>query len=401
MSKFDETGLYVDRFPEVFAALVEDIRALWGEQTKDTPDSTIGSLLTLIAEAIADQNELIEGVGQGFNPYGAAGVYLSQLVTINGIKRKTSVNSSVALQVTADTTGTKIFKDDLVSDPDNPDDQYAIDTDHELTPSEVKLVSAKATAPGDKLAEPGTLTKIDTPRYGWVSVTNPDAAIPGRLRENDTRLRRRREVAAAGAGSNNVPAIYTAIADIDGVEALVVVQNKGTVTNPDGVPPQHIWAVVLGGADDEIAKAIFTKTGGGIGMYGSVIIPYDDPITGKIYDINFDRPDDLETWIDVEIVKDDNYPADGDSQIKQNLVDYWAGTFEVIRDGAVTTYKGFSIGDDVIYSRLYTPLNEVPGHSVTSLKIGFTDPPLVEGNLPVATDERSVVTVPRIKVNGS
>lgn len=50
-----------------------------------------------------------------------------------------------------------------------------------------------------------------------------------------------------------------------------------------------------------------------------------------------------------------NYPQNGDDLIKSNLAAYFI--------------SDFGIGDDVIYSRLYTPINSVPGHAVNSLEV--------------------------------
>ena len=46
-----------------------------------------------------------------------------------------------------------------------------------------------------------------------------------------------------------------------------------------------------------------------------------------------------------------------------------------------------SIGQDVLYSRLYTPINSVKGHQVDSMLIGTTNPPTGTANIVTAFDQ--------------
>lgn len=59
----------------------------------------------------------------------------------------------------------------------------------------------------------------------------------------------------------------------------------------------------------------------------------------------------------MDLTTDTNYPQNGDDLIRNNLVSYFSSTF--------------GIGDDVTYSRLYTPINSVPGHAVNSLEVSL------------------------------
>jgi len=87
MSTFDSTGLTVDDFATVLAALIADFQASFGDNIKTGPDSNFGLLANIIAEGVSDQNELIEKVANAFNPQTASGAALSVLVQLNGITR--------------------------------------------------------------------------------------------------------------------------------------------------------------------------------------------------------------------------------------------------------------------------------------------------------------------------
>jgi uncharacterized phage protein gp47/JayE len=383
MSTFSSTGYTIDRYSDIFDALVADLQAAFGDNIKTDADSVFGQLAAIWSEMVADVNESIEGIVAAYDPQGAEGAFLSKLVLLNGIERTEAAFSSVTLQCTANAAGATIPAGSLVSDP-AVGDQFATDSILVVAPSSTGNVSATAVNAGPTSAVAGTLTQIDSPIYGWESVTNPSAAVEGNDEETDTELRVRRQVAAERTGLNNVPAIYTAIANVDSVEQVTVYQNIGTTTDANGVPPQHIWAIVLGGADQDIAGAIFGTVAAGIGMTGDTPVSYADPITGDTYTVTFERPDDVPVYITVEVTTDDDYPADGDTQIEDALIAY----FEANQ----------GIGDDVEYSRLYTPINSVDGHYVTALKIGFAPSPTGTTNLSIDADERATTDAAKIVV---
>lgn len=382
MSTFSSTGYTIDRYADILAALLADFKSAWGDNIKTDADSVFGQFARIWSETVSDVNESIEGIVAAYNPQTAEGAYLSALVLLNGIERREAEYSSVTLQCTANAAGATIPANSLVSDP-AIGEQFKTDSLLVVAPSASANVSATAVNAGPISAVAGTLTQIDSPVYGWESVTNPSGAVAGQDEETDTELRVRRQIAAERTGLNNVAAIYTAIANIDAVSQVTVYQNTGTVTDANGVPPTHVWAIVLGGADQDIAAAMFGTVAAGIGMYGDTPVVYADPITGASYTITFERPDDVAIYIDVNVTKDDDYPADGDDQIEAALVAH---------------FEDQEIGEDVEYSRLYTPINSVAGHYVNTLKIGIAPAPSGTTNISIDADERAVTDVAKITV---
>ena len=385
MSTFTTAGYTIDRYADILEALILDLKAAFGDNIKTEADSVFGQLSAIVSEMVADVNESVEGIVAAYNPQTAAGAYLSALVMLNGIERREAEESSVTLSCTTNAAGATIPAGSLVSDP-LIGEQFATDAIAVIGPSTSANVSATAVNAGPISAVAGTLTQIDTPIYGWESVTNPAGATEGQDEETDTELRVRRQIAAERTGTSNVAAIYTEIANIDAVEQVTVHQNIGAVTDVDGIPPKSIWAIVLGGADQDVAEAIFSTLSAGIGMYGDTPIVYPDPITGDNYTITFERPDDLPIYIEVEVTKDADYPADGDDQIEAALVAH---------------FETFAIGQDVEYSRLFTPINSVAGHYVTLLEIGIAPAPAGTSNISVDADNRAVTDVTKITVTST
>ena len=85
------------------------------------------------------------------------------------------------------------------------------------------------------------------------------------------------------------------------------------------------------------------------------------------------------------------YPANGDDLIKQAIVDY--------ANGNLVSGRGFSLADDVVYTRLYTPINSVQGHEITDLRIGTSPSPTGTSNIAISATEISNFLTGNIVVN--
>lgn len=395
MSIFDDTGLTLDKLDEIKDALLEDLKTAFGENIKTSDDSVFGQISSIISETVSDLSELIQRTKSAFEAQSATGTSLSMLVLLNGIERKEAEFSTVTLQCTANAAGTTIPAGSEVSDPSDSSVKFATDSELVLAPSASGNVSATAVETGAIEAANGTLTKIENAVFGWESVTNPSSASVGRREEGDTELRARRTIAAEKTGQCSVAAIYTAIFNIDAVDVLRIYENKGSSTDANGVPPQHIWAIVKGGADDDIAKALFENTAAGIGFFGDTTITYSDPVTSEDYDITFERPEDVGIYIEIETEKQSTYPSDGDEQIKQAIIDFFNGEFVKSDD---SLFPGFGIGDNIIYTQLFTPINSVSGHYVQALKIGITPSPTGTTDITINASQIGVTDETKITI---
>ena len=204
----------------------------------------------------------------------------------------------------------------------------------------------------------GVLTEIGTPISGWDSVTNLTVGITGQDRETDEDLRFRRTASIDKS-------ILGAILAVEDVTQAVVYENNGIVTDGDGTPPQHIWAIVLGGANTDIATAIIARNSAGIGTRGSVLTTLTSPITGNSHVVRFDRPTTLNPTIAVNIsLAEDGsvFPTNGVTLIKQALEDYTSD---------------FLIGQDLVYSRLFGVIHNVGGIQINTLTIDGSSSTLV------------------------
>lgn len=205
---------------------------------------------------------------------------------------------------------------------------------------------------GARLLPANDLTEIETPVNGWASVNNPDPGITGRNRETDQELRLRREQSVRIAATNTLDAITGRLRQLENVTDVNVLQNNTDDTDEFGTLRQHIWAIVEGDTDLNVATVIYNTLSAGIGMRGEEVVPVTSPVTGKDNEIKFDRPTYIEPTIEIEYVPLDNFPAGGEQKIKDALV-----------------ARTFTLGEPLIFSRLYTPINSVPGVQVDKLEV--------------------------------
>jgi uncharacterized phage protein gp47/JayE len=245
-------------------------------------------------------------------------------------------------------------------------------------------VAAEAEETGPTAALSGALTEIETPVTGWESSINLLDAEPGRDIENDAELRLRRELTLATGGKGTPDAIRADVLNVDDVEEAIVFVNDTDTTDGDGLPPHSFQVVVLGGDDDEIAQAVWDSGPAGIQTYGGETGTAVDAL-GNNRTINFERPDEVEIYLDVTVTTDpDTYPADGDDQIAAALVAFG---------------DTFTIGQDVVRSQLFAPIFSVSGVlDVTVIELGTAPTPSGTANLTIDARELAVFDTSRIVV---
>lgn len=251
-----------------------------------------------------------------------------------------------------------------------------------------KLGSIQASAVGVIEQEANTIDTIVTPVLGWDSITNPLVASTGRLKETDEELRLRFRNTKLEKSTNILDSLYSALINLDGVEEVAIYENDTNVTDSKGVAGHGFLPVVLGGSSQLIAETIWENKPIGILSQGNTAVDVTDS-QGFIHSIGFERPNPITIYIVVNLSlnpEDSNvFPADGADQIREAIISYASANF--------------GIGDDVIFSRLYTPINTVNGHQIDSLFVGTSPSPVTSANVVIAFNEISSFESVNITVN--
>lgn len=155
-------------------------------------------------------------------------------------------------------------------------------------------------------AEPGDIDKINTPTYGWKSVTNHAAAIPGNAVETDAELRKRQTVSVSNPSQTMLEGTHGALMALKNIARVAVYENDTNVSvvdpenNPHGLPPHSITCVVEGGSDTDIAKAILYHKGIGCYTNGSREISIIDR-NDYVNKVRFYRPAYVDIYVNLKL----------------------------------------------------------------------------------------------------
>jgi len=243
----------------------------------------------------------------------------------------------------------------------------------------------QADTTGPKALPVNALSGIETPVAGWLSVTNDVAGTTGRNVETDADLRVRREQSVRIRATNTLEGIAANLLATEDVLDAVVLENTGTTVDGNGIPPQHIWAIVEGGEAAEIGRVIYDRKAAGIGTFGTNSVDVQSQVTGQLYSIRYERPTITPIFVRVTIEDSPSLPSDYVARVRAALVAY------------ADTLK---IGEDMIRNRLFGPIyGAIDGQSfVTDVLIDTSSPPAGMANIPAGTAERMSITAEDVDV---
>lgn len=252
----------------------------------------------------------------------------------------------------------------------------------EITKSEnIAIVRSDAVGP---IGEPANaIVTILVPVSGLDSAYNPTEATTGRFLETDEELRERFRNSKFVQAANILEAMIDALRNVEGVTDVAVYENDTDIVDMFGVPARSFMPIVLGGLSTTIAETIWQNKPLGILSAGDVTVQVADS-QGFFHAISFKRPVEIPIYIDIEIEDTGGLAGDAALQIQQAILAYVESTY--------------FIGDDVIYSRFYTPINSVPGHAVNSLTIGTAPAPIGMTNIAIDFDEVATFDIDNITV---
>jgi uncharacterized phage protein gp47/JayE len=374
MSGLSVTGFDAKRLADIKTDIEDALKAAFNDNIDLSAQSVFGQLIGIIAEVIADQWESEEDVYNSQYPSTASSNQLSNVVAYNGLVRKPATKTVVPEVAIIGVPGTFVPAGSQAS-MSSTGAVFESDTDATISGIGIVVVSFTAVETGPTSVGVNDIDTIETPIFGWEGVSNAitDIAV-GQDEETDQELRLRRTVSVAFPSQNLTASLFSQLLALDGVNDVFVQENKTTATI-GGIPPHQFETIVDGGDDDEIANLVWNNTPQGIDSHGDELVVITD-IQGFTQNVNFTRPTNINIYFDLTIVTDPAaFPASGVSDIKDAIVTHGESNFK--------------IGDDVIYSSFFTPINSVPGVLSIDLKMGKTPSPTGTSNIAMLFSEIS------------
>lgn len=390
-------GFVPKRLADILSSINTKLQAIQDPETglhpfvNESADSVLTQFGQIIAEELSVCWEEAYLASQQFDPQNATGVPLRGLVQINGINPSFGSATEISMTLTG-TNGTVIPAGSLISNMDGS--QMFETTANVVIASGTATVNAVCQTKGPINPAANTIISIKTPIFGWSGATNTSTISVGTNAEDDEQLHKRQQISTAETSYRQIDAILAGLMNVPGVKFVRLYVNKTLTTDANGITGKTIAPVVVGGTNEDVAQALRIKCGTLDNFQGTTSVSY----TGELGDtqvVSFYRPTAVPIYIDIDISTTENSQfttADIDT-IKQAIVDY----AEYDQSGKF----GFPPGMDVVISRLYTPINSVPGFKVNSLEIGLSAGTVSTSDITIDWDEIATFDVDNINITVS
>lgn len=358
------------------------------------PTTPAGQLVDVVVGEIEAVNAGFLYLASQFDPATADGRFQDALAYIYFLNRKLSEPSIVTCQVTG-LPGTVIPYGAVVQAQNG----YQLICTASVTIGDTGQAETtfRSTQYGPIDFAPHSVTQIITITPGWDSVDNETAGVAGRIIETRGEFETRRAASVAANAHGSTSAIYGALANIDGVIDLQVLENVGpfpVVKYGVTVPGHGITVCIYGGEDADIAEWIYRKKDNGADTGGNTDIVYADAdYHNAVYNYKIMRPEPVNFWINVVLGAGDPPSGAVVAALKQALFNDFYGLNVNPRVGLAT---------NVYASRFYCPAVNVPGVvSINRIEValGDTQPTEFFDAVMIRGDQEPVLSMANILVS--
>lgn len=350
MLEINEKGVIVPDLNEIEEELIQGYKDIYGYDIAVTPESQDGQRIGLEAQARKDAYDALAYAIQMHDPQYAVGKWADMIASLSGIKRGAGTYTILPdVKIVADRivnlkAGYTVSKDGL---------NWVLDSDFQLLAG-TNYLNFRSEFYGEAPLAVNSFLEPSEVILGVKSIESTKPPLMGTLGESTASMMNRRLRRIARNNTHDREGIEASLLDIDGVIDALVLENNTNITDTNGVPAHSINAIVIGGADTDIANTILTKIkGGGCGTFGAetVVIPY----RGANRTINFDYATVKDIEVVVTIVRAKNYTDIDEQSIKDAITDI-----------------DFLIGEDVVAGMLYCFPNDGSFH-IKSIKVDGAD----------------------------
>ena len=340
--------------------LREQIASEWQEAFKEKdrpllntdPETPQGQIIDSQVATVNQKDSEVLYLAQQFDPRTAEGRFQNALAEIYFIKRKPAINSYAMCTING-RAGTQIDAGALIeSEIDGT--QWSLDQNVTIPANETITAKFTCLTDGAISASSGTLTKIVTTVTGWDTVTNA-TAIVGSLEESQSAFEQRRKDSVSLNARSTVNAVYANVAQCDGVIAVYAVDNKKNISETIDnytLTPHSIFVSVIGGENEDIAKAIYNNLSAGCDYNGNTSVDITNEYSGAVEVVKFYRPDVFNIFVKVQIQNSAQLQNDYENIVKQAVYNNFYGLDTTkIKNEPLLRLK---MNDD-LYSSRFTP----------------------------------------------
>lgn len=392
--QFTPAGLVIPAESAVLAGVQSDMDAAFGGGLNPALETPQGQLASSQAAVIGDKNNEFALIVNQIDPLYSSGRFQDAIGRIYFLNRKPATPTTVTATLIG-LAGTVVPAGTLAQDMSN--NTYVLTGNATIPVLGSVSAEFQNLVTGPIPCPAGTLTRVYQAVPGWDAITNAGDGVLGSNVEGraDFEYRRKNSVALNGHGTPE--AIYANVFNIDEVIDAFVIDNPSSATVPTGATsypllPHSVYVAVVGGMDDEIARAIWTRKDLGCDYNGNTSVTVTDesgysyPV--PTYVVKFERPDALPIKFAIEIVNNPALPADIVTRVKNAVIAQFNGTNGAARE---------RISASVFASRYFAPVSATdPNVAIISILIGTSTPTL--SLVAVGIDQHPTVSAADITV---
>ncbi len=377
---FGPTGFIVPSAAAILDGVRQDVNQAFGGNLNPALNTPQGQLASSIAALVEDADQTFLYYTNQVDPAYAQGRMQDAIARIYFLERNPALPTTVDCDVVG-IAGTVIPSGSLVQDTSG--NLYLATNDITIGVSGTVTGSFYNQIPGPTPCPAGTLNEIYRAIPGWDTITNPSDGVIGQDTETRAAFEARREASVALNSRGTIQAIEGAVLSVDDVlDAFSYQNDQSTPLTYRGVTliPHSIYIAVVGGTDQDVAEAIWSKKSPGCGYNGNTTVTVQDTSNGytppyPTYDVTFERPSNLTIQFLISLVNGPQVPADAITQVQDAILEAFSGG-----DGGPRA----RIGSTIYASRFYCVVNALGSWvQMLSLKI-------ISGNTPTCTITASI-----------
>lgn len=368
---FGERGFVAPTDEEVLAGVQADIDTAFGGGVNPALDTPQGQLATSMTAIIAETNNTFIRISNQVDPAFAEGRFQDAIARIYFLQRMPSAPTVVQAVCTggvgvAIPEGSRaVAADGLI---------YASTEAGVIGDDGTVTIPFSCVTPGPIACPEGSLNQIYQAINGWDSINNTDDGVLGRSTETRAEFESRRAASVAINSVGALPAIQGAVLAVTDVLDAYVTENDTAfpvVRQGYSLAARSLYVAVVGGASDDVARAIWSKKAPGCGYNGNTTVQVSDTdgysIPFPTYDVTYVTPSALPILFKVTIVDSSLVPDDAAEQIQAAIIAAFAG-----EDGGPRA----RIASTIYATRYVTPIQALGDWAqVASIVLGSNNDP--------------------------
>lgn len=406
--EYTDLGPVAPDSADVLQAQQDIWQAAFDNKLNLDPATPQGQLMASLAAIVQDKNSQMLFLANMFNPATASGVWQDAIAAIYFITRQAAQATTVQVVCTG-LPGTVIEGQDTSVAPAQvrtADGTVLVCQTGGTIPAGGSITLPFAAQElGPVVVEAHAVTTIVQAQPGWDTVDNPDPGVTGRSTEGRQAFETRRRQSVALNSRSMLSSVYARVGGLTGVIDLLARQNRTDAPVEDNgvtLAPHSIYIAVLGGADAEIAEAIYNSVSGGCDYNGDTGVEYTDPVTGAVETVKFQRPEEYPFAIEATVQANASTPSNIVELVQANiLADFYGQQYPNAGSGTAhdTTPTRVGIGATVYASRFFCPAISAGATQLVGVQIGPEGGPLgnvvqlTNAQYPSLTADNITVTV--------